>query len=980
MGGTTAKLCLLTKGRAAAAREFEVDRAERFKKHSGLPVQIPCLDLVEISGGGGSIASTNAVAAVTVGPQSAGAAPGPACYGRGGLAATVTDADLILGRLDASAAFAGGRLQLQPQLSRSALRAAISEPQAFESDEAAAAAVAEAVEEATAAAARAHAAEHGRELGQEALIAFGGAAPLHAAAVAERLGLPKVFVPPDASVGSAIGFLSAPLAFEAVKSCPMLLDPASFDPEVANGIFRSLWHETICVVAAGAARWKPGRPAKEIRRAYGRYCGQGKEVAIDLPNNDLTVDDWRMLKDKFEEAYKKLFSRSIDGASVEIKTWALEVVGDSDPLTWSLERAAALKSEAPRPLKKLRVDSAARRALFCTRARKVLEAPVYWRDDLAVGSCVCGPCIIAEKYTSTLVTAAFECSVLENGFLQLDQRMNDCGDPRSQLSLGSDASAATHQIMWKRLIAAVEEQARLLVRGGFSPLIRESHIVACGLFDAAGRMIAQSETCEPGLAGALFGVVERFFGPTAAEGLSARNGDAFISNNPWISSGHPCEFTLVSPFGPNGKQALGYIACSARVTNVRSFALAGSSIAEDIYLPVTRLACDGRVDEDVIAKLRAASGRPDEIVGDVFAMLASNDQTARRVREIMTEYCVQDLQALSDFVFDASRHAITKAIMSLPKGSWSSEAQVQIDDSSAKLTLHATMRVQADKFVVSLDGEVADGCSDVGEPSTKTLGHTYFALISLFARDVPRNSGLVSAFSVDIHADSVLNLPAGRPVSSRSLSHLLPDVLFNCCSQLSLQNAPAESALAPYFIDLTGAPDVCGVYAEAGGAGASERSDGLSAAALARATQVEIIEGTSPLRFLRRELRCDSGGAGRHRGGLGLSVEIASLSAVDLMLPMVGVQHLREAAKPRTASSGASAAAYIKHGTRKVAAHSRIQLPEGLSLIVQTAGGGGYGPPNDRCRKRLAEDVQNGFVSRQAAMQVYGAKRNELDA
>jgi N-methylhydantoinase A len=298
---------------------------------------------------------------------------------------------------------------------------AVTKPQQLSCDENAAQIVADVVEETMAIAARAHAAEHGRELEDQVLIAFGGAAPLRAASLAEKLGIRKVLVPPDASVGSAIGFLSAPLAFEALRSQPMNLD-TKFDFKEVNAIYRGLWHETVMVVAAGAARWKPGRPAKERRRAYGRYVGQGREVVIDLPNRDFTAEDAFLLRKSFEEAYEKLYFRIVPGAAVEILTWALEVVADADPLTWSKERLQDQRRQSTdsmadsdeAPAKRLRAS--AEQALFDAASNSHVMVPLYKRDELMSGHRVSGPAIISEKYTSTIVTSSFDCVVLDNGF------------------------------------------------------------------------------------------------------------------------------------------------------------------------------------------------------------------------------------------------------------------------------------------------------------------------------------------------------------------------------------------------------------------------------------------------------------------------------------------------------------------------------------------------------------------------------------
>jgi N-methylhydantoinase A len=275
MGGTTAKICLIDGGQPLFSRSFEVDRVYRFKKGSGLPVRIPVIEMVEIGAGGGSKARVDKLKRITVGPDSAGSEPGPACYGRGGEAATVTDADVLLGKLDADW-FAGGQLALAVPAARSAVLANVAEPLAL-SAVAAAYGVSEVVDENMAAAARAHAVEWGQITEGRTLVAYGGAAPLHAARLADKLKLDRVVIPTGAGVGSAIGFLIAPVSYEVVRSRFMRL--SQFDAAAANAALAEMRTEALEVVTAAAQV----ADLQESRRAYMRYAGQGYEIAVPVP-------------------------------------------------------------------------------------------------------------------------------------------------------------------------------------------------------------------------------------------------------------------------------------------------------------------------------------------------------------------------------------------------------------------------------------------------------------------------------------------------------------------------------------------------------------------------------------------------------------------------------------------------------------------------------------------------------------------------
>ncbi|MEJ0074180.1 MAG: hydantoinase/oxoprolinase family protein [Alphaproteobacteria bacterium] len=404
MGGTTAKICLIENYEPNSARVYEVDRAARFLKGSGLPVRIPVIEMVEIGAGGGSIARIDALKRVTVGPESAGSEPGPACYARGGLLPTVTDADVALGMID-PAAFAGGTIALKPALSKAALATAVGDPLGM-SPETAAYAVHEMVCENMASAARVHAVERGEVVSEHTLIAFGGAAPLHAARVAEKLGLARVLVPPNAGVGSAVGFLVAPISYELVKSRHMRLD--NFDSAGASALLAGMARDARALVEPGAR----GAPVTERRLAYMRYVGQGHEITVPLPVRALTADDAATLRETFEREYSVLFRRPIPGAAIEALSWSVLI-------STKAERPAAING-AP---EKRSPSPDGSRAFFDGRAGCSIDVPLYRRERMAAGVRVPGPAIIAEDETSTFVTASFDARIDAAGCIVMERRV-----------------------------------------------------------------------------------------------------------------------------------------------------------------------------------------------------------------------------------------------------------------------------------------------------------------------------------------------------------------------------------------------------------------------------------------------------------------------------------------------------------------------------------------------------------------------------
>ena len=405
MGGTTAKICLIEDGTPATSRVFEVDRAARFLKGSGLPLRIPVIEMVEIGAGGGSLAQVDALQRVTVGPDSAGSEPGPACYSRGGTRPAVTDADLALG-LIAPDGFAGGRMTLRPDLSKAALAEHVGGPLGL-SSELAAYAVHETVCENMASAARVHAVERGADIAAYTLIAFGGAAPLHAARVAEKIGVARVVVPPNAGVGSAVGFLAAPIAFETVRSRHTTLD--AFDPDAITRLLDAMTSEARAIVTPGAA----GAPVLIRRTAYMRYVGQGHEIAVALAAGPLEADHVAALRSAYETEYARLFARFIPGAAIEVLTWA--VLATTEPA----------RPPAIAPLAEVGASASpsGRRALFDGRRGDWINLPVYERGAVAAGARIPGPAIIVEDETATFVSARFDARVDGAGCIVMDRKV-----------------------------------------------------------------------------------------------------------------------------------------------------------------------------------------------------------------------------------------------------------------------------------------------------------------------------------------------------------------------------------------------------------------------------------------------------------------------------------------------------------------------------------------------------------------------------
>ena len=387
MGGTTAKICLIKNQTPKTSRVFEVARTYRFKKGSGMPISIPVIDMVEIGAGGGSLAQVDAMRQIRVGPESAGSEPGPACYGRGGAKPAVTDADLVLGKLDPTN-FAGGTMTLNTEASAKALSDVLGDPLDMDAPTAAFG-LAEVVDENMANAARVHAVENGEDLSEYTMIAFGGAAPLHAGRLCEKLGVARVLVPQGAGVGSAIGFLRAPFSFEANRSVYMTL--ADFQPDKIKTLLTDLQAEATGFVRNCDAT----SPILSEFKVYMRYSGQGWEIPITLTQDQAMNPDAATFEARFVEDYVKLFGRAVDGMDIEITVWSVNAT--TPPETVPRVPVDAGSSAAM---------SHATRDLFDPALGKFVPASITLRDDMDVGATATGPAIITEDETTIIVPSS----------------------------------------------------------------------------------------------------------------------------------------------------------------------------------------------------------------------------------------------------------------------------------------------------------------------------------------------------------------------------------------------------------------------------------------------------------------------------------------------------------------------------------------------------------------------------------------------
>ncbi len=978
MGGTTAKLCVIDGGEPLHSRTFEVARSYRFKQGSGLPVRIPVIEMVEIGAGGGSMAGVDDLGRIHVGPESAGSEPGPAAYARGGCDATVTDADVVLGRIDPEL-FAGGAIALDRSRAERAIADGVGAKLAIETP-VAALGVSEMVDENMANAARTHAIEWGKGLGGRTLIAFGGSAPIHAARLADKLELDRFLVPGDAGVGSAVGFLLAPISYEVVRSRYMRL--SAFDPGLACDVLSAMRTEAAAVVALGA----PEVATAERAHAYMRYVGQGHEIGVALPEAVVQgrANAAAELRKAFDRGYETVYGRTIPGLDVEVLSWTLVVSASA--------RGPASGSTLPQGTRPngSRSNPAAPSGwcdLVTGTPEGRVRAAVHRRQALRAGTVVAGPALIAETQTTTVVPHGWEAQVLEGDHL-LVARSGRETDARARQAGRTGFSALQDQIMWSRLLSVVEEQARTLVRTAFSTPVREAGDLSAGVFDLKGRMLAQAVTGTPGHVNAMAASVGCFLRDHPVETL--REGDVLVTNDPWEGTGHLNDFTVVTPAFLRGN-LVALFAATSHIADVggRGFGADANQVFEEgIRIPVGYMIRAGRLDDTLMRMVRANVREPDVAQGDLYSLAACNETGCERLAAMMTEFGLDSLDDLAEKIISASRRAMLERIRALRPGTY--RHRMTIDGYDRDLELVCRLAVSLGGIEIDFDGTSEQSPYGINVPVTYTRAYASFGVRCVVGSEVPNNAGSLSAIKVTAPVGCLLNAPPPAAVSARhAVGQMLPDLVLGCLGQaMPPSSVPAEGASCLWNPVIMGGPGLASAYGygdadpfvvnpfHTGGTGARPGKDGLSATAFpsgVRSTPIEITETVAPLIFWRKEYIRDSGGPGQHRGGLGQVMEISHAAGAAFAVSKM-FERVRNAARGREGGGpGAKGRVYVA-GASELRVKGREVVPPGRRIVLETPGGGGLGDPRRRDREKVREDVLNGLVSPGAASRDYGVE------
>ncbi|WP_170341408.1 hydantoinase B/oxoprolinase family protein [Ruegeria arenilitoris] len=540
------------------------------------------------------------------------------------------------------------------------------------------------------------------------------------------------------------------------------------------------------------------------------------------------------------------------------------------------------------------------------------------------------------------------------------------------------------QVMWNRLLAVVEEQGQALIRAAFSPIVRECGDISAGIFDVRGRMLAQAVTGTPGHINTMAEAVKTLCGRYSSSEM--KPGDIFLTNDPWIASGHLNDFLLMMPVFHRGN-VVGFTACTSHLVDLGGLGMGpeGSDIFDEgLRIPPCKLVDQGQLNALLMDIVKANSREPIANEGDIYALIACCETGAARLADMMVEFGIDTLDSLADYIIETSRRGTIEAISALPKGTWHNV--LTVDGYECEIDLHAALTIKDDRVLVDFSGTSGLSRKGINVPLNYATAYTVFALRCIIGPDIPNNAGSLAPFHVTGPADCILNAQPPAPVAMRhTLGQMTPDLVYGCLSQALPGAVPAEGASCMYDLPLRHAPEAVSrggtqfalELVFSGGTGARPSLDGLSATAFPSGvwgSQIETTEAVAPVLITRRELRQDSGGPGRLRGGLGQNIEIRSSTGEDFML-FLSVERIANPAKGRHGGlAGAPGRIRLGPDGPDLPGKGEVRIGGGETLIFQTPGGGGFGPPDERSPLAVRQDVRDELVSARAAQHVYGVK------
>ena len=538
-------------------------------------------------------------------------------------------------------------------------------------------------------------------------------------------------------------------------------------------------------------------------------------------------------------------------------------------------------------------------------------------------------------------------------------------------NLIDDKNNIQNQVMWNRLLSVVEEQGQTLVRTAFSPIVRECGDISAGVFDLEGRMMAQAVTGTPGHVNSMAESVKHFINHFPLNTMF--EGDIFITNDPWMGTGHLNDFVLTTPCFKDNK-IVGLFSCTSHLTDIGGLGVGPDATdihMEGLYIPMLKLADKGVMNKTLLKLIGQNTRQPVETEGDVYSLAACNDIGCKRLVEMMKEFKIDDLKKLSDFIYDKSLSAVENEIKKIPNGVYKNS--MMIDGFEKDIKLEAKLKVSDNFISVDYTGTSDKSKFGINVPLSYTKAYTCFGLSCLVSAEIPNNAGSLKPFEIDAPIGSILNAPYPAAVCARHIiGQMLPDVVFGCLEKAIPEKVPAEGASCLWNITFRGktdrGPNNNSLFAVTavvnGGTGARPNKDGLSATAYpsgVRGTPVEINEAVAPLLFLKKEYNPGSGGKGKFNGGLGQVIEIKSAIDEDMDL-LASFDRIKFPARGRSNGENGNVGQVSIKNKRKLNGKGTQVIKAGEILQIFTPGGGGLGDYSDRDKELIETDIENELI------------------
>ncbi len=555
-----------------------------------------------------------------------------------------------------------------------------------------------------------------------------------------------------------------------------------------------------------------------------------------------------------------------------------------------------------------------------------------------------------------------------------------------------EPSNVSFQVMWNRLISVVEEQAQALVRTAFSTSVREAGDLSAGVYDAQGRMLAQAVTGTPGHVNAMADAVAHFIRRIGRQDIF--EGDIYITNDPWEGTGHLHDITMVTPSFHDGV-FVGFLACTAHIVDIggRGFGADAHSVYEEgLYIPIMKFAERGDVDETLLRIVRGNVREPDQLIGDMYALATCNEVGHRRLSDMMDEFRLENLEGIAGFILENSRRATIERIAALPRKEAS--GSMTVDGFDVPITLAVRLSIKSDRILVDFEGTSGTDRKGINCPFVYARAYACYALKCAIAPEIPNNHASLEPFEVVAPEGTIVNAVHPAPVALRHIiGHFVPDAVYSALDKILPGVVPAEGAgcLCNFQLSLRPSPGAPATGAarrgevltfNSGGSGARPEHDGLNATAFPSGVMtmpVEATEHTGPVIIWRKELRPDSGGAGRQRGGLGQYMEIGATEGHEFDFQAM-FDRIHHPARGRNGGQPGAPTTISRDDGTPMRGKGKQFVPNGRKVMLAFPGGGGYGAPADRDPALVKRDLARGYISAEAAARDYGLSADDIRA